>query len=261
MTDLWRIITRMGVGDVIDILIISAFFYIILRLMRGERTTVPQRGFVLAVLASVLTYFIAVLFKLAALQYLFENLGIVMVLVLIVVFQNEFRRGLAELGRIKLVRTLFSQGDVSLREIVQASAEMSARRMGALIAIERDMPLRQWIERGIILEARVTSETIRTVFTPPSPLHDGALIVRGDRLAAAGCILPLTTNEALARELGTRHRAALGLSEETDAVIVVVSEETGKISVAVEGRLERPFEPTALGTRLGELLGVSPDGR
>lgn len=261
MSDLWLILSRMGWSDVLDIALISAFFYLILRLIRGERTSVPQRGFVLAVALCVIIYFLTVIFDLAALQFLFTQLGLVLVLVLIVVFQSELRRGLAELGRIKLVRTFFRQGSETLREVVQAASEMSARRMGALIAIERDMPLRPWIERGTPIEGRVTAELIRTIFTPPSPLHDGAAIIRGDRVAAAGCILPLTANESLARELGTRHRAALGLSEETDAVVVVVSEETGKISIAVAGRLERPLEPPVLAERLATLLEVETDGR
>jgi diadenylate cyclase len=260
MTDLLRILSRLGWRDAFDILVVAGLFYLIFRLIRGGRTTVPMRGFLLAILLSVLTYFLAVVFELSALAFIFERLGLVFVLVLIVVFQSDLRRGLADLGRIKLVRTLFSQRDVGLGEITRAVTEMAARRTGALIVIERDMPLRALIERGTPLSAIIRSETIRTIFTTPAPLHDGALIVQGERLAAAGCILPLTTNESLASELGTRHRAALGMSEESDAVVIVVSEETGKISIAVDGQLERPVVPENLSSRLAQLLEVDESG-
>ncbi|MBN1476993.1 diadenylate cyclase CdaA [Candidatus Sumerlaeota bacterium] len=259
MSDILRMLSQMGLRDAVDILVVSSLFYFVFRLIRGGRTTVPQRGFVLLLLLAMVTYFLALTFQLKALAFLIERLGIVLVLVVIVIFQSDLRRGLADLGRLRLIRSLFSRPDVALSEIVRAATEMGRRRVGALIAFERDVPLRPWIERGTSLEAIIRAETIRTIFTTPAPLHDGALIVRGDRLAAAGCILPLTTHEGLARDLGTRHRAALGLSEETDAVVLVVSEETGKISIAADGRLERNIEPETLSQSLAALLGVEAD--
>jgi len=178
---------------------------------------------------------------------------------IIVVFQSDLRRGLAELGRLRIIRSLFSRPDVGLAEVARAAIDMAQRRTGALMAIERDVPLRPWIDRGTTLGAVIRAETLRTIFTVPAPLHDGAVIIQGERIAAAGCILPLTTNESLAQELGTRHRAALGLSEETDAIVVVVSEETGKISLAVDGELRRSIEPGDLNDTLAELLGESKE--
>ncbi len=260
MTNMIRFLQQIDARDAADILLVASLFYLIFRLIRGGRASVPQRGFVLLLLASVMIYFLAVALQLRALEFIFENLGLVMVLVVLVVFQSDLRRGLADLGRLRLVRSLFSRPDTSLPEIVRATSEMAARRTGALIAIERDVSLRPWIERGTPLEALIRAETIRTVFTSPAPLHDGALVIRGERLAAAGCILPLTANEALSRELGTRHRAALGLAEETDAVVIVVSEETGRISLAYDGALERPVDPGDLRGKLANLLGVQADG-
>lgn len=259
MSDLWRIVTRMVWIDAVDILVIALLLYLIFRFIQGTHTSVPLRGFVLLLATSVLIYFLARVLQLEGLMSIFRNLGVVMILLLIVVFQSDLRRGLADLGRIKFVRRLFSRGDEGLAEIARACTEMSSRRTGALIAMERGVPLRPWIDRGTPLEALITSETIRSLFTTQAPLHDGALVVRGERLAAAGCILPLTATENLARNLGTRHRAALGLSEETDAVVIVVSEETGRISLAADGKLERVSEEQALEDRLAELLGVKTD--
>lgn len=260
MSDLWRNLARIDAGDVVDILLVTSIFYVIFRFIRGTRTTVPLRGFVLLVAASVGIFFLATVFHLEGLRSIFEQLGVVLVLMLIVVFQSDLRRGLAELGRIKLVRRLFTQADEGVSEIIRAVTEMGQRRVGALIAIERDVPLRPWIDRGTAVEAHIRADTLRTIFTVPSPLHDGAVIIRGERIAAAACILPLTMGEGLARELGTRHRAALGLSEETDAVIIVVSEETGRISIAVDGKLERSAKAEQLEKRLAELLGVLSNG-
>jgi diadenylate cyclase len=150
-----------------------------------------------------------------------------------------------------------STGDEVVGEVVRAVESLTAKRVGALIVLERASGLRSYAELGVAIDASVSAELLGSLFLPASPLHDGATLIQGGRISAAGCFLPLSRNLQLARALGTRHRAALGLSEETDAVVVVVSEETGVVSVAVDGRIESGFDMPALRARLGELLGVS----
>ena len=145
----------------------------------------------------------------------------------------------------------------TVEELVTAVGNLAAHKIGALIVIERQIGLRNYIEGGIPLDATITYDLLASIFQPTAPLHDGAVIVQGDRIAAAACFLPLSVNPKVSRALGTRHRAALGLTEENDAVAVVVSEETGIISVAINGRIERDFTPETLRLRLGALLGVS----
>ncbi|MCX7015611.1 MAG: DNA integrity scanning protein DisA nucleotide-binding domain protein, partial [Candidatus Sumerlaeota bacterium] len=161
-----------------------------------------------------------------------------------------------DIGQLRLLRALFHQSSAYLEEIVQAAEAMATKRIGALIVIERRNPLRMYVETGTPLDCVVTSELLRTIFTPYSPLHDGAVIIRDERAVAAACILPLTSDPSLSRELGTRHRAAIGLSEETDALVLVVSEETGIISLAIRGQLERNFSADDLRRRLMDELNV-----
>jgi diadenylate cyclase len=174
----------------------------------------------------------------------------------ILLFQSELRRALTEVGQVKLFRHFFTQSSQYLDDVIKATCVMSNRRVGALIAIERHNPLKTFIDTGTEIDSAVTSEVIRTIFAPFSPLHDGAVVIRNNRVVAAGCILPLSDDPNLNKELGTRHRAALGLSEETDAVVVVVSEETGTISIAARGNLERSLDEETLRERLTELLDI-----
>jgi diadenylate cyclase len=182
-------------------------------------------------------------------------------LVLVVLFQPELRRALAQLARSPLFQrmtraTQEAQGHV-LEDVVKAAEALAGKRMGALVVLERTMGLEHYAELGVPLEARVSPDLLVSLFLPYSPLHDGAVIIREERLAAAGCFLPLSRNAQVGRQLGTRHRAALGLSEETDAVVVAVSEENGRISLAVGGQLEVPAEPEALRRRLAELFSLA----
>src|SRR6185503_14622952 len=175
-----------------------------------------------------------------------------------VLFQADIRRALAHFGRAPFVRYFAraEQADETIEELVVAATTLAARRVGAIIVIERQIGLRNYIEGGIPLDATVTYDLLTSIFQPASPLHDGAVIVQGNRIAAAACFLPLSVNPRVSRELGTRHRAALGLTEENDAVAIVVSEETGYISLAIGGGLERGLEAAMLRRRLETLLRV-----
>ena len=183
-----------------------------------------------------------------------ENFWAFWVLALIVLFQPELRRALAQAGRNPLLQRVAGQAAAArrqlLEEVVRAVDVLAVKRIGALIAVERQVGLRAYAELGVPMEAVVSAELLGSLFQPGSPLHDGAALIQGDRITAAGCFLPLSRNLGLSRTLGTRHRAAVGLSEETDAAVVVVSEETGVISLAVDGVIERGLDPERLQERL-----------
>jgi diadenylate cyclase len=205
-----------------------------------------------AVLA--LAFYFARLGELRTLNWLLSTLLPYVVFALIVVFQSEIRQGLANLGsRISRMRSSTSAADV-YDDVVLAANLFSQNQTGALIVIEREIGLRTYIESGVALDARLSYDLLATVFRPSAPLHDGAVIVQRDRIAAAACFLPLSMNPVLSTQLGTRHRAAIGITEETDAVAVVISEETGAISLAVAGNIERDLTVERLRERLSSLL-------
>jgi diadenylate cyclase len=180
----------------------------------------------------------------------------------IVLFQSDIRRALAHFGRAPFFRLLAKghAAEEALEEIVVAAGMLSKDRVGAIIAIEREIGLRNYIEGGIPLDAKVSYDLLVTIFNTESPLHDGAVIVQDDRIAAAACFLPLTVNPRLSRELGSRHRAAIGLTEENDSVAVVVSEESGKISLVLDGSIERGLNQDELRTRLRRLVAYGRTG-
>jgi diadenylate cyclase len=201
-----------------------------------------------------LAFYLARFGELRTLNWLLSTLLPYAVFALIVVFQSEIRHALANLGsRISLMRASTSAADV-YDDIVLAANLFSQNQTGALIVIEREIGLRTYIESGVALDARLSYDLLATVFRPSAPLHDGAVIVQRDRIAAAACFLPLSMNPVLSTQLGTRHRAAIGITEETDAVAVVISEETGLISIAVGGTIERELTVERLRERLSALL-------
>jgi diadenylate cyclase len=237
--------------DAVDVLAVAVIIYNLLLLIRGTRAV----QMVLGLLFIGLVYYTAVLAELPTLQRILENLLIVLPFAVIVLFQQEIRRALADFGRNPLWGLTKQQKVVaSFSEIVLAATTLSTRRIGALIVIERLHGLRNYIENGISIDSVVSYDLLINIFQPDTPLHDGAVIVQDDRLAAAGCFLPLTTNPALSKEYGTRHRAALGITEETDAVAVVVSEETGTISVAFNGVLTPDLDSNSLRNALYRYL-------
>lgn len=229
--------------DAVDVLAVALIIYNLLLLIRGTRAVQMLLGLVFL----GLVYYAAVLAELPTLQQILESLLILLPFAIIVLFQQEIRRALANFGRNPLWGLAKQQKVVSsFSDIVLAATTLSTRHVGALIVIERLQGLRNYIENGIQLDAVVSYDLLINIFTPETPLHDGAVIVQDDRIAAAACFLPLTPNPELSKEYGTRHRAALGITEETDAVAVVVSEETGTISLCFDGEMIRDLDGKSL---------------
>ena len=235
---------------IIDILLVAVIIYQFLMLTRGTRAA-PM---LLGVAAVALAFYLARIGELTAVNWLLSTLLPYFVFALIVVFQAEIRRALARLGsRLSFSRVSPSEAE-AYDDIVLAANLFSQNQTGALIVIEREIGLRTYIESGVPLDARLSYDLLATIFRPSAPLHDGAVIVQGDRIAAAACFLPLSMNPVLSTQLGTRHRAAIGITEETDAIAVIVSEETGAISLAVAGNIERDISVEQLRERLSALL-------
>ena len=247
---IWSHISAISVISVFDIVLVAILIYQFLALVRGTRAAPMLVG----VAALGLAFYLARLGELRTLNWLLSTMLPYVVFALIVVFQSEIRHALANLGsRISLMRSSSSVADV-YDDIVLAANLFSQNQTGALIVIEREIGLRTYIESGVALDARLSYDLLATIFRPSAPLHDGAVIVQRDRIAAAACFLPLSMNPVLSTQLGTRHRAAIGITEETDAVAVIISEETGTISVAVAGSIERELTVGRLRERLSSLL-------
>jgi diadenylate cyclase len=240
--------------DLLDVMLVSILIYELLLLIRGTRAMqmALSGGFLIAL------FFISQWLDLETVNWVIRNLATYVVFAIIVLFQADIRRALAHFGRAQFFKYFerSSSDDETVEELVVAATTLAARRIGAIIVIERQIGLRNYIEGGIPLDATVTYDLLTSIFQPNSPLHDGAVIVQGNRIAAAACFLPLSVNPRVSRELGTRHRAALGLTEENDAVAIVVSEESGAISLAISGSLERGVEAAMLRRRLESLLNV-----
>jgi len=247
---IWSHISAISVISILDIVLVAILIYQFLVLVRGTRAAPMLVG----VAALGLAFYLARLGELRTLNWLLSTMLPYVVFALIVVFQSEIRHALANLGsRISLMRSSSSVADV-YDDIVLAANLFSQNQTGALIVIEREIGLRTYIESGVALDARLSYDLLATIFRPSAPLHDGAVIVQRDRIAAAACFLPLSMNPVLSTQLGTRHRAAIGITEETDAVAVIISEETGVISVAVAGTIERELTVERLRERLSNLL-------
>jgi len=241
---------QISVITVVDILLVAILIYQFLMLVRGTRAAPMLIG----VATLGLAFYLARLGELRTLNWLLSTLLPYIVFALIVVFQPEIRHALANLGsRISRMRSSDSAADV-YDDILLAANLFSQNQTGALIVIEREIGLRTYMESGIALDARLSYDLLATIFRPSAPLHDGAVIVQRDRIAAAACFLPLSMNPVLSTQLGTRHRAGIGITEETDAVAVIVSEETGSISVAVGGHIDRDLSVERLRERLSSLL-------
>ena len=240
------------VTDVIEILIIAFFIYQFLKWIKNTGAWVLFKG--IAVIA--VFFIIAALFRMSTILWLGSKLLNAGIIALIVVFQPELRRALERLGRQNFFHVLFSLGfgrgavqrfdDHTKNDLVKAAYEMGAVKTGALIVIERDVQLEEYVRTGINVDAILTRQLLINIFEKNTPLHDGAVIVRGDRVVSATCYLPLTDSNSISKDLGTRHRAAIGISEVSDALTIVVSEETGKISVTMEGELRRDLSPDEL---------------
>ena len=254
MDFLTSILRRPPVGwwDLLDIAIVSFLIYEFLKLIRGTRAV--QMG--VGTLIIVALFYVSRLAPLQTVNWLIRNMLLYVAFAAIVIFQSDIRRALAHFGQAPFFRYFNRQeaADETIEEIVVAATMLSSQKVGAIIAVEREIGLRNYIESGIPLDATLTYDLLVTIFHPGSALHDGAVILQENRVAAAACFLPLTVNPRISRELGTRHRAALGLTEEGDAVAVIVSEETGAISVAIDGKIDRRLSPDDLRARLRSLI-------
>ena len=239
--------------DILDIAIVSVLVYELLLFIKGTRAVqmALSGGFLIGL------FFLSRWLELETVNWVIRNLAGYVVFAIIVLFQADIRRALAHFGRAPFFRYFerAQSTDETIEELVVAASSLASRRIGAIIVLERQIGLRNYIEGGIPLDAMVTYDLLASIFQPGSPLHDGAVIIQGDRVAAAACFLPLSVNPKVSRELGTRHRAALGLTEENDAVAIVVSEETGSISLAMGGGLERGITADDLKARLRSLAG------
>ncbi len=234
-----NILSSIGLNDVLDILIVAFLVYKVLGFIRETRAEQLAKGIVVLVAATLLSNF----FDLYTLHWLLSGVMTVGLVALVVIFQPELRRALEHLGRSRFVNIMndIDKEDAKrmVTEMVDAVETMSASRTGALMVIEKEITLNDIVETGTVIDARISAEMIGNVFYEGAPLHDGALIIRGSRLYAAGCVLPLTQNKELSKELGTRHRAGIGITENSDALVIIVSEETGVISMAQNGVLTR----------------------
>lgn len=234
-----NIVSSVGITDVLDIAIITFLVYKLLGFIRETRAEQLAKGLLLLVVATVLSKWM----HLYTLHWLLSGLISAGLVAIVVIFQPELRRALEYLGRSRITNIY---GEVDKEEakrivgqFVEAVDSMSASRTGALIVIEREISLNDIVETGTVIDSQITAQMIGTIFYEGTPLHDGAVIVRGDKLYAAGCVLPLTQNKELNKELGTRHRAGIGITENSDALVIIVSEETGIISIAQNGKLTR----------------------
>lgn len=232
-------------ADILDVVIVAYIFYKASSLVRETRAGTLIKGIVLLFVFTGISN----LLQLNTISYLLRNLMQFGLMAFLVIFQPELRRALEKVGRTNFSSLFTSEKDdveTTASEIVTAAIAMSSRRIGALIVLERDTKIGDIVRTGCEIDSKVSSELLINIFIPNTPLHDGAVIIRDNRIIAARCILPLTPNEALSRELGTRHRAALGLSESSDAAVIVISEETGKISFTLNGNMSRNYTEDTL---------------
>lgn len=234
----------------IEILLLSVAVYYSYLYFRGTRGAKVLTG--LAILFIVLTL-VSQLLNLMVISWILRSLTAFLAIAMVIIFQPELRRVLAELGSNRLFSSA-NQKNETFDIMVQSVYEMSNRQIGALIAIERDTGIRNFAESGVNLDSEVSQELLLTIFFPKTPLHDGGVIIRDDRILSAACIFPVSQREDLERTLGLRHRAGLGITEESDAIAIVVSEETGHVSLCYRGKIERDFKPGQFENRLSELL-------
>lgn len=250
------VLSRLDVSAVIDIVIVSVSIYWMLLLIRGSTAMTVLRGVAVLLIGAFVA---SRVFELRVVNWILRNSVAGLLIGLIIIFQPEIRRALERLGRTGL-RSVFGRAEHRdvVDMVVRSSLQLARRNIGALLVLERETGLQEVIDTGIPLDAQVSSELLSTIFVTSSPLHDGAVVIRGDRVIAAGCTLPLS-EAPLPAEYGMRHRAALGIAERTDAVIVVVSEERGEVSIASNGRMAPALDETQLSRQLHRLFGLEPE--
>lgn len=255
--------TKFSVMDVIEILILAVLIYNIIRWVKNTKAWVLMRGLVVL----FIFYIVASIFQFEVILWIFANGIGVSITALLIVFQPELRKALEQLGKRNIMSNFLEDheedmfSDQTVDELVRASYELGRTRTGALIVIERTVKLDEYEQTGISLDAKVTSQLLINIFEHNTPLHDGAVIIRGNRITSATCYLPLSDNMKISKELGTRHRAAVGISEATDSFTIVVSEETGGVSIAENGELTRRVGRELLHERLRELQNKSDEAK
>lgn len=254
-------VAEIKVTYIIDIGIIAFVFYKLLGLIKETRAEQLVKGFLIILIISKLSEWA----KLYAINYILQNTFTIGLIALVIIFQPELRKALEHLGRSQWLISNGKKGTLeeqtrSINEIVDAVSVMSRKKIGALIVVERLIGINDIIDTGTTLDAKITADLLMNVFYPKSPLHDGAVVIKNNRLMAAGCLLPLSSNKYISKELGTRHRAAMGMTESSDALIVIVSEETGAISMAVEGKLQRFLDTSTLRDLMINTLEKEKDG-
>jgi len=258
---------KMTLVDVVEIVIISTVLYHIIMWVRKTRAWNLLKGIAVLLLCYLMAYFL----NMNVILWIFNKTLAIGITALAVVFQPELRKALEELGRKNFVTSLIPFedskdkevrfSDRSINEIVKAAVELAKTKTGALIILEKDISLAEYERTGITIDSAISSQLLINIFEHNTPLHDGAVILRNDRIVSATCYLPLSDNLGLSKELGTRHRAGVGISEVSDSTTIIVSEETGKISVAIRGKLLRNVDGGLLKKKMGELQGKSPEGK
>lgn len=238
--------------DILDITLMSIILYRLLLIVKGTKAAQMMIGLAILLLASLASRYL----ELFTIDWLVQSFWAQIVIAMIVLFQPEIRRALAHIGEAQFLNFASAEELKSLEEIVRAAVSLANRKIGALIVIERDTSLKDFVEIGTSLDARVSKELLLSIFHPTSPIHDGAVIIKGNRVAAAGCFLPITLSSELSKSLGTRHRAGIGLTEETDALAIIVSEETGLISVGLGGKIEEKMDMGTLRDMLTNIFTV-----
>lgn len=251
---IWNLTHRIRITDLVDILIVAVIIYELLLLTRHTRGSALLKGLFLLLLIALLSNLLGLVSLNWLLTAILQNGAIV----LVVLFQPEFRKALERMGRSKVFqkgtkKSLNEERDLIISEIIQTIMDLSKRRVGALIVFEQQTGLQDVVETGTRLNAEISAPLLENIFEPNTPLHDGAVVIRDNEVMAAACILPLAEASGVSRELGTRHRAAIGITENTDAIVLVVSEETGIVSLARDGRLTRPLTVKSLEEILNEI--------
>ena len=243
--------------DIFDILLVTVILYRVLLIIKGTKAAQMLMGLAVLFLAFLFSGYL----QLYTIDWIIQSLWAQIVLAIIILFQPEIRKALAQMGKARFLSFSSAEESRSVEEILRASVSLANRKVGALIVIERETSLNDFIEMATILDAKVSHELLLSVFNPSSPIHDGAVIIRGNRVVAAGCFLPLTLSGGFSRALGTRHRAGIGLTEETDAIVIIISEETGSIAAAAGGKLQKNMDMNSLRDYLTENVALKKDKR
>jgi diadenylate cyclase len=236
--------------DIIDILVVAFLIYRILLLLQGTKALQMLAGLTVI----ILLYFFSEIFELLTLNWILHTFMSSLLILIIIVFQDDIKKALAKIGTVPIAR-IQTEYSFGIEEVVKAVTKLAEKKVGALIVFEREISLKDYLEGAVLLDAKVSEELLISIFNTKSPLHDGAVVISGGKIVAAGVVLPLSTNPDIAKDLGTRHRAGIGITEVSDAVAVIVSEERGEISLAVGGKISRDITPATLRKMLSQLLG------